>query len=117
MRVSLTLACILALSPMIAGTAAVQAQPHKGAGTSKGAPFSHHVEAEKVNQNLLMLLGGALGGPWIQMAQDVATTVDSGDSLRVLPAAGGGAKSNLRDVLLLRGVDLAITRLDVLNDA
>jgi uncharacterized protein len=34
----------------------------------------------------------------------------------VLPVAGGGGKMNLRDVLLARGLDVGITRLDVLND-
>jgi TRAP-type uncharacterized transport system substrate-binding protein len=116
MRVSLALAFLLALSPAAISAASAQAQPQKGV-PSKAPTFSHHHEREKVNQNLLMLLGGTLGGPWIQMAQDVALTVSDGDSLRVLPLAGGGAKSNLRDVLLVRGVDLAITRLDVLNDA
>jgi TRAP-type uncharacterized transport system substrate-binding protein len=115
MRVSLALACILALSPVGVGTAAGQAQQQKGGPKAKA--FSHQFEREKANHNLLMLLAGTSGGPWIQMAQDVALTVDDGDNLRVLPLAGGGAKSNLRDVLLVRGVDLAITRLDVLNDA
>jgi TRAP-type uncharacterized transport system substrate-binding protein len=113
MRISLAFACVLALSTVV-GTATGQAQQQKGG--PKG-PYSHQSEQEKVNQNLLMLLGGALGGPWLQMAQDIAVTVDSGDHLRVFPLAGGGAKSNLRDVLLVRGVDLGITRLDVLNDA
>ena len=113
MRVSLALAFLLALSAVVVGAGRAEAQK----GPSKAQPFSHHDERAKANQNLLMLLGGALGGPWIQMAQDVATVVSDGDKLRVLPLAGGGAKSNLRDVLLVRGVDLAITRLDVLNDA
>lgn len=117
MRVSLALAFLLALSPVVVSAAGAQAQPQKGGGPSKAPTFSHQDEREKVNQNLLMLLGGTLGGPWIQMAQDVALTVSDGDDLRVFPLAGGGAKSNLRDVLLVRGVDLAITRLDVLNDA
>ena len=117
MRVALALAFLLALSPVAVSAARAQAQPQKGAVPSKAPTFSHQHEREKVNQNLLMLLGGTLGGPWIQMAQDVAQTVSDGDSLRVLALAGGGAKSNLRDVLLVRGVDLAITGLDVLNDA
>jgi TRAP-type uncharacterized transport system substrate-binding protein len=116
MRVSLVLAFLLALGPL-AITASSAETRQKGAAPAKAPAFSHQSEREKVNENLLMLLGGILGGPWIQMAQDVALTVDDGDNLRVIPLAGGGAKSNLRDVLLLRGVDLGITRLDVLNDA
>jgi TRAP-type uncharacterized transport system substrate-binding protein len=113
MRVSLALAFLLTLGAVVVGADKAQAQR----GPSKAQPFSHQDERAKANQNLLMLLGGALGGPWIQMAQDVATVVTDGEKLRVLPLAGGGAKSNLRDILLVRGVDLAITRLDVLNDA
>jgi TRAP-type uncharacterized transport system substrate-binding protein len=113
MRVSLALAFLLALSAVVVGAGEAQAQQLK----AKAAPFSHGDERAKANENLVMLLGGTLGGPWIQMAQDVSTVVSDGDKLRVLPLAGGGAKSNLRDILLVRGVDLGITRLDVLNDA
>jgi TRAP-type uncharacterized transport system substrate-binding protein len=105
---------LIALSPL--AVSAASAQTKKGA-PSNAPSYSQEVEREKVNENLLMLLGGTLGGPWIQMAQEMSTVVDDGDSLRVLPIAGGGGKSNLRDVLLLRGVDVGITRLDVLNDA
>jgi TRAP-type uncharacterized transport system substrate-binding protein len=64
-----------------------------------------------------MLLGGALGGPWLQMAQEIALAVGDGEKLRVLPVAGEGSKQNLRDVLFVRGVDLGITRLQILNEA
>jgi len=116
MRVSLALAFLLALSPLAISTSSAQTR-QKGTAPPNARTFSHQDAREKVNQNLLMLLGGTVGGPWIQMAQDVALTVSDGDNLRILPLAGGGAKSNLRDVLLARGVDLGITRLDVLNDA
>jgi hypothetical protein len=116
MRVSLVLAFPLALSPLAVGAASARTQ-QKGAQPPKAVPFSHQAEREKANENLVMVLGGTLGGPWIHMAQDNALTVTDGDNLRVLPVAGEGAKKNLRDVLLLRGVDLGITRLDVLNDA
>ena len=115
MRVWLVLAFLLALSPLAVSAASAQTQ-QRGAQPPKAPPFSHQAEREKANENLLMVLGGTLGGPWIHMAQDIALTVTEGDSLRVLPVAGDGAKKNLRDVLLLRGVDLGITRLDVLND-
>src|SRR5262245_11412634 len=115
MRVWLVLAFLLALSPLAVSAASAQTQ-QKGAQPPKAPPFSHPAEREKANENLLMVLGGTLGGPWLHMAQDIALTVTEGDSLRVLPVAGDGAKKNVRDVLLLRGVDLGITRLDVLND-
>jgi TRAP-type uncharacterized transport system substrate-binding protein len=92
------------------------AQAQQKAGQSAKVPaFSHPVERQKANENILMFLGGAVGGPWMQMAQEVAQTVADGDNLRVIPLAGEGSKPNLRDVLLLRGIDLGMTRLEVLN--
>jgi TRAP transporter TAXI family solute receptor len=113
MRVSVLLAFLLALGPL-AGGAGAQTR-HKGAQQQKAQPVPHYVAREKANENLLMVLGGTLGGPYIQMAQDIALTVSDGDNLRVLPIAGDGAMKNVRDVLLLRGVDLAITTDQVLN--
>jgi uncharacterized protein len=115
MRVSLVVAFLLALSPLAVGASSAQTH-QKGSQVKKGPAFSHQAEREKVNENLVMVLGGTLGGPWIHMAQDIAIAVGDGDNLRVLPVAGGGGKMNLRDVLLARGLDLGITRLDVLND-
>jgi TRAP transporter TAXI family solute receptor len=110
MRVALVLAFLLASSTLAINPAG--GQTPKG---PKTPAFSHRVVREKANQNLLMLLGGTLGGPYIQMAQDIARVVSDGDHLRVLPIAGDGAMKNVRDVLLLRGVDLGITTDQVLN--
>jgi TRAP-type uncharacterized transport system substrate-binding protein len=116
MRVWLLAAIFLAGTFFATNESSAQAGP-KPVAPSKAPAFSQEAERERVNGNLLMLLGGTLGGPWIQMAQEISTVVDDGDNLRVMPLAGGGGKSNLRDILLLRGVDLGITRLDVVNDA
>ena len=51
----------------------------------------------------------------MQFAQDIAITVNDQDNLRVLPIAGDGAVGNVRDILMLRGVDLGITSVQVLN--
>jgi TRAP transporter TAXI family solute receptor len=83
----------------------------------KTPSFSHAAERQKANENILMFLGGAVGGPWMQMAQEVANVVADGDNLRILPLAGEGSRANLRDVLLLRGIDLGMVRFEVLNGA
>jgi len=114
MRVSLVLAFLLALSPLAVSTSGAQTR-QKAEPASKAPAFSHPAEREKANENLLMVLGGTLGGPYLQMAQDIGLTVSDGDNLRVLPVAGDGALRNIRDVLLLRGMDLAITTDQVLN--
>jgi TRAP transporter TAXI family solute receptor len=114
MRVSLVLAFLMALSALAAGPASAQSK-QKSAKPPKAPAYLHQAEREKANENLLMVLGGTLGGPYIQMAQDIALTVSDGDNLRVLPIAGDGAMKNVRDILLLRGVDLGITTDQVLN--
>ncbi|HWE15877.1 MAG TPA: TAXI family TRAP transporter solute-binding subunit [Hyphomicrobiaceae bacterium] len=114
MRVWRALALLMVLCPFLVGPWSAQAQQKAGQ-SAKVPAFSHPVERQKANENILMFLGGAVGGPWMQMAQEVAQTVADGDNLRVIPLAGEGSKPNLRDVLLLRGIDLGMTRLEVLN--
>jgi TRAP-type uncharacterized transport system substrate-binding protein len=49
----------------------------------------------------------------MRLAAEIASALDDGDKLRVLPIVSFGAASNLDDLLYLRGVDLAITQSDV----
>src|SRR5262245_7704895 len=103
-------ALVLALSLLVV-VGAADAQSHK-----KGAlPDSHQAKREKANESVLMLLGGTAGGPYMQLAQDIATGVNENDKVRVIPLASDGAIGNIRDILMLRGVDLAITSLQALN--
>ncbi len=51
--------------------------------------------------------------PAVQMVNDLAARMGK-TGLRVLPIAGEGATGNLRDLLMLRGVDLAIVDSDIL---
>ncbi len=111
MRATLLLAFLLALSPLNVSPGLAQ-QGHQ----RSGAPhFTEEAAREKANENLVMLLAGTLGGPYIQLAQDIASVVDDGDNRRVFPITGAGAVRNVRDILLIRGVDLAITSITALN--
>jgi TRAP-type uncharacterized transport system substrate-binding protein len=114
MRVSPVLAFLVASSLYAAGGAAAQMQK-KGAEPPKLPALSHQQARDKANENVVMILGGTLGAPYIQLAQDIALTLNDGDNLRVFPVASGGAVKNVSDVLLLRGVDLGITSVQVLN--
>jgi uncharacterized protein len=112
MRVSIVLAFLAVLNPL----GAVSAQtPQQGAQPSKARPSARQAQREKANANLLMLLGGTAGGPYAQLAQDMATVVNDGDNLRVLPVASDGAKTNVRDILLLPGMDLGISSVHALE--
>jgi uncharacterized protein len=112
MLVQRALTLLIALCPFIISPCVAQA-PQKA--PSKPAPFSHPTQREKANENLLMLLGGTAGGPYAQLAQDMAAVVNDADNLRVLPIASDGAKTNVRDVLLLRGVDMGISSIHALE--
>jgi uncharacterized protein len=115
MRVSFALALLLALGLLSAASLRAQtAQKSWQSPASKG--FVREVEREKVNENVVMLLAGQVGQPYLQLAQDIAVAIDDGDRLRILPVASGGAVQNVRDILLLRGADLGISTVQALND-
>jgi TRAP transporter TAXI family solute receptor len=115
MRVSLALALLLAPGLLSAVSLHAQtAQKSWPPPSDKG--FIREAERQKVNENVVMLLAGQVGQPYLQLAQDIAVAIDDGDRLRILPVASGGAVQNVRDILLLRGADLGISTVQALND-
>ena len=68
---------------------------------------------EKKNDSTVGIVGGLFTGTYMRLAAEMASALDDGDKLRVLPIVSFGAASNLDDLLYLRGVDLAITQSDV----
>jgi TRAP-type uncharacterized transport system substrate-binding protein len=68
---------------------------------------------ERKNDATVGIVGGLFTGTYMRLAAEMATALDDGDNLRVLPIVSYGAASNLDDLLYLRGVDLAITQSDV----
>lgn len=70
---------------------------------------------ELVNQNVLFLLGGQLGGPYLQLANDIASIASTEGQVRILPVVSGAGVQNVKDILYLRGVDMAITTTIVLG--
>lgn len=53
----------------------------------------------------------------IRMAEELASLYDDGATRRVLPVVGKNATQNLRDLIQLRGIDIAILQMDVLEAA
>lgn len=88
-------------------TTAAQAQER-----SVIAPLS-----ERPNQGLIELITGPVAGTTARVGEDLATVLDDGATRRVLPVVGKGALQNLIDLRILRGIDLAIVQIDVLNYA
>ncbi len=72
-------------------------------------------QVDKINANTLMILTTGSGLTFGPMAADIATVLNDGDNLRVLPVQGHSAYQNVRDVRYLRGIDMGFTRSNILG--
>ncbi len=70
--------------------------------------------ANQLNANTVTLMTGSFGSTYAQMGADLASVLDNGSDLRVLPVLGRGSVQAVADILLLRGVDAGIVRKDTL---
>jgi uncharacterized protein len=70
---------------------------------------------QRVNDNVLFLMGGQPGATFSQLAHDISVVVEDGNNLRVLPVVGGAAVQNVEDVLYLRSIDIALTTQEAMN--
>jgi ABC-type branched-subunit amino acid transport system substrate-binding protein/TRAP-type uncharacterized transport system substrate-binding protein len=70
--------------------------------------------ANQLNANTVTLMTGAFGSTYAQIGADLASVLDKGTDLRVLPVMGRGSVQAVADILLLRGVDAGIVRKDTL---
>jgi TRAP-type uncharacterized transport system substrate-binding protein len=60
------------------------------------------------NENTLMILGGYPGTSYFGIAHDIGAALGAGGGLRLLALDAPGGTESLQDLLLLRGVDLAL---------
>src|SRR6266566_4179988 len=70
--------------------------------------------ADQLNANTVTLMAGSFGSTSANMGADLASVLDSGADLRILPVMGRGSVQAVADILLLRGVDVGIVRKDTL---
>ena len=70
-----------------------------------------------VNRGVVELETGRAAGISVRVAEDIANIIDDGATRRVLPVIGKGSLQNLTDLKLLRGIDIAILQVDVLDYA
>jgi TRAP-type uncharacterized transport system substrate-binding protein len=68
---------------------------------------------ERKNAWTVGIAGGLLSGTYMRFVDEMASVLNDGDNLRILPIVSYGAASNLDDLLYLRGVDAAVTQSDV----
>jgi TRAP transporter TAXI family solute receptor len=72
-------------------------------------------DAEFDHANTVTLISGTIGGTYVQIGADLASVLDDGNKLRVLPIVGRGSVQSIADILFLQGVDLGIVRADTLD--
>lgn len=72
-------------------------------------------QRELVNRATVGVISGGVTGTYVRIAADLADAFDRGYDLRVLPVIGKGSVRNIEDLLLLRGIDVAIVQSDVLD--
>jgi len=72
---------------------------------------------EQVNENTVAIISGSPSADdtYLQVANDLASILNDSDRLRILPVVGIGGPQNIRDVRYLKGVDIGLTQLSVLN--
>ena len=71
--------------------------------------------ANQLNANTVSLMTGSFGSTYAQVGADLASVLDNGTNLRILPVMGRGSVQAVSDILLLRGVDAGIVRKDTLS--
>src|SRR5712672_2836283 len=74
-------------------------------------------EVGVVNRGVVELETARTAGISVRIAEDLANVIDDGATRRVLPVIGKGALQNITDLKLLRGIDMAILQVDVLDYA
>jgi TRAP transporter TAXI family solute receptor len=70
---------------------------------------------QALNANTVTLITGTIGGTYVQIGADLASVLDDGNKLRVLPIVGRGSVQSVADILFLQGVDLGVVRADTLD--
>src|SRR6266851_3984286 len=77
--------------------------------------FGSAATKQALNANTVTLISGTIGGTYVQFGADLASVLDDGNNLRVLPIVGRGSVQSVADILFLQGVDLGIVRSDTLD--
>src|SRR6476469_9016274 len=70
---------------------------------------------QALNVNTVTVITGTIGGTYVQFGADLASLLDDGNKLRLLPIVGRGSVQSVADILFLQGVDLGVVRADTLD--
>ena len=111
MRTRFLAACVLAAGLVGLFSVNLSAQVPKSIATGG----TDAAMREQKNAWTVGIVGGLYSGTYMKLVDDMASALNDGDNLRIMPIVSYGAASNLDDLLYLHGVDAAITQSDVLE--
>jgi len=115
MRIALAFGvCLIA----VAATAAPRAKDAVKSETNVVAVAAQNTRENlraRLNENVVTIMAGSPSGTDLAIVQDLASVLDDGDRLRVLPMVGKGPEQNIKDVMFLRGVDMGVTQANLLK--
>jgi TRAP transporter TAXI family solute receptor len=94
---------------------AAWAQQRKTVRAPTAAETGEMSKVYQINSWTLGLAGGLPTGTFIRFASEIARNLNDPSELRVLPVITQGATDNVKDLLYLKGIDIAITNADVLE--
>ena len=97
-----------------AGAAMAQSSPDSAKlQTAQSSPGSAKFQKESAaaNANTVTIMAAGRSGTYIKLVEDLQNVLDDtrGNDLRILPVIGRGGAQNMRDILMLKGVDMGLT--------
>lgn len=114
--VGLALVAIMMVCGLAARAEETEYDPAKVSDSLKAIfQFGSAQTKQALNSNTVTLITGTIGGTYVQIGADLASVLDDGNKLRVLPIVGRGSVQSVADILFLQGVDLGIVRADTLD--
>jgi TRAP transporter TAXI family solute receptor len=112
----LAMVAIMMLCGLAARAEDAEFDPAKVSESLKAVFQFGSVDTKKaLNANTVTLISGTIGGTYVQFGADLASVLDDGNNLRILPIVGRGSVQSVADILFLQGVDLGIVRADTLD--
>jgi TRAP-type uncharacterized transport system substrate-binding protein len=98
-----------------AGLSYSEAQDPRRLRAPTAAETGETSKVAKINNWTVGLAGGLPEGTFIRFSAEIARNLNAPDEMRVLPVITQGATDNVKDLLYLKGIDVAITNADVLD--
>lgn len=74
---------------------------------------SHLDTVKPVNGGRVGIISGGIGGKYIRIATNLASVLDDGDDVRILPIMGKASVQNITDIVYLKGIDLYLKGIDI----